>query len=86
MPTFLSFPTLSTQRVSYMLKRREVQHADESLCSITVSVLSIGMSCVYAGSRTLLALAEQGYAPKFFVSRSEADLFHGFAEMLLSSS
>jgi amino acid transporter len=24
------------------------------------------MSCVYAGSRTLLALAEQGYAPKFF--------------------
>ncbi|KAK9893750.1 hypothetical protein P389DRAFT_155558 [Cystobasidium minutum MCA 4210] len=34
--------------------------------TITVSVLSIGMSCVYAGSRTLLALAEQGYAPKFF--------------------
>lgn len=35
--------------------------------TITVSVLSIGMSCVYAGSRTLLALSEQGYAPKFFV-------------------
>lgn len=34
--------------------------------TITVSVLSIGMSCVYAGSRTLLALAEQGYAPKVF--------------------
>jgi len=32
--------------------------------TITVSVLSIGMSCVYAGSRTLMALAEQGYAPK----------------------
>jgi amino acid transporter len=28
--------------------------------TITISVLSIGMSCVYAGSRTLLALAEQG--------------------------
>jgi amino acid transporter len=33
---------------------------------ITVSVLSIGLSCVYGGSRTLTALAEQGYAPKFF--------------------
>ncbi|KAK9893745.1 amino-acid permease inda1 [Cystobasidium minutum MCA 4210] len=33
---------------------------------ITVSVLSIGMSCVYGGSRTMLAMAEQGYAPKFF--------------------
>jgi amino acid transporter len=33
---------------------------------ITVSVLSIGLSCVYAGSRTLLALSEQGYAPGFF--------------------
>ena len=34
--------------------------------TITVSVLSIGLSCVYAGSRTLMALAEQGYAPKVF--------------------
>lgn len=31
-----------------------------------VTVLSIGMSCVYAGSRTLMAMAEQGYAPKVF--------------------
>jgi amino acid transporter len=30
---------------------------------ITISVMSIAMSCVYAGSRTLMALAEQGYAP-----------------------
>jgi amino acid transporter len=29
-------------------------------------VLSIGLSCVYAGSRTLTALAETGYAPKVF--------------------
>jgi len=34
--------------------------------TITVSVLSIGMSCVYAGSRTLMALGEQGYAPRIF--------------------
>lgn len=34
--------------------------------TITVSVLSIGLSCVYAGSRTLMALAEQGYAPRVF--------------------
>jgi len=34
--------------------------------TITVSVLSIGLSCVYGGSRTLTALAEQGYAPRIF--------------------
>lgn len=33
---------------------------------IMVSVISIGNSGVYGGSRTLTALAEQGYAPKFF--------------------
>ncbi|KAK8846527.1 hypothetical protein IAR55_005613 [Kwoniella newhampshirensis] len=34
--------------------------------TICISVLSIGLSCVYAGSRTLTALAETGYAPKVF--------------------
>lgn len=33
---------------------------------ILISVLSIGVSGVYGGSRTLTALAEQGYAPKVF--------------------
>ncbi|KAL8397237.1 hypothetical protein RB594_004088 [Gaeumannomyces avenae] len=33
---------------------------------ILVSVLSIGVSCVYGGSRTLTALAQQGYAPRVF--------------------
>jgi amino acid permease len=33
---------------------------------IIISVISIGNSGVYGGSRTLTALAEQGYAPKFF--------------------
>ena len=33
---------------------------------ILISVISIGNSGVYGGSRTLTALAEQGYAPKFF--------------------
>ncbi|KAF2630790.1 amino-acid permease inda1 [Macroventuria anomochaeta] len=33
---------------------------------ILVSVISIGVSGVYGGSRTLTALAEQGYAPKVF--------------------
>jgi amino acid transporter len=33
---------------------------------ILVSVLSIGVSAVYGGSRTLTALAQQGYAPKMF--------------------
>ncbi|TFL02286.1 amino-acid permease inda1 [Pterulicium gracile] len=34
--------------------------------TICISVLSIGLSCVYAGSRTLTALAETGFAPKVF--------------------
>ncbi|RXW19481.1 hypothetical protein EST38_g6376 [Candolleomyces aberdarensis] len=34
--------------------------------TICISVLSIGLSCVYAGSRTLTALAETGYAPSLF--------------------
>ncbi|KAH8657665.1 amino acid permease-domain-containing protein [Xylariales sp. PMI_506] len=33
---------------------------------ILVSVLSIGVSCVYGGSRTVVALSQQGYGPKFF--------------------
>jgi amino acid transporter len=35
-------------------------------CVILVSVISIGVSGVYGGSRTLTALADQGYAPKCF--------------------
>lgn len=33
---------------------------------ILVSVVSIGVSGIYGGSRTLTALADQGYAPKIF--------------------
>lgn len=33
---------------------------------IVISVISIGLSGVYGGSRTLTAMAEQGYAPKVF--------------------
>lgn len=44
---------------------------------ILVSVLSIGVSSVYGGSRTLTALAQQGYAPKIFtyIDRSGRPLF-----------
>jgi amino acid transporter len=44
---------------------------------ILVSVLSIGVSGVYGASRTLTALAEQGYAPKLFtyVDRSGRPLY-----------
>ncbi|KAL4973958.1 amino acid permease/ SLC12A domain-containing protein [Aspergillus desertorum] len=44
---------------------------------ILISVLSIGVSGVYGSSRTLTALAEQGYAPKFFtyVDRSGRPLW-----------
>jgi len=44
---------------------------------ILVSVVSIGVSGVYGGSRTLTALAQQGYAPKVFtyIDRSGRPLF-----------
>lgn len=44
---------------------------------ILVSVVSIGVSGVYGGSRTLTALGEQGYAPRIFtyVDRSGRPLF-----------
>jgi yeast amino acid transporter len=63
---------------------------------ILVSVISIGVSCVYGGSRTLTALAEQGYAPKLFayVDRSGRPLmsvllnlaFGALAYIVLASS
>ncbi|ERT03358.1 Amino-acid permease INDA1 [Sporothrix schenckii 1099-18] len=44
---------------------------------ILVSVLSIGVASVYGGSRTLTALAQQGYAPRIFtyIDRSGRPLF-----------
>ncbi|OTA53010.1 amino-acid permease inda1 [Hypoxylon sp. EC38] len=44
---------------------------------ILISVVSIGVSGVYGGSRTLTALAQQGYAPKIFsyVDRSGRPTF-----------
>ncbi|PBP27594.1 amino-acid permease inda1 [Diplocarpon rosae] len=44
---------------------------------ILVSVISIGVSCVYGGSRTLTALSQQGYAPQIFsyIDRSGRPLF-----------
>ncbi|EGE01440.1 amino-acid permease inda1 [Trichophyton equinum CBS 127.97] len=53
---------------------------------ILVSVLSIGNSGVYGGSRTLTALAEQGYAPKMFryVDRAGRPLVSTVAMILVS--
>lgn len=44
---------------------------------ILCSVISIGLSGVYGGSRTLTAMAEQGYAPRFFayIDRAGRPLF-----------
>jgi amino acid transporter len=51
---------------------------------ILISVVSIGNSSVYGGSRTLTALAEQGYAPGFFtyIDRSGRPLFSTIAVLL----
>ncbi|PVH88161.1 amino acid permease [Cadophora sp. DSE1049] len=63
---------------------------------ILVSVMSIGVSCVYGGSRTLTALAQQGYAPKLFATIDRAGrptwsvainlLFGALAYVVLASS
>lgn len=54
---------------------------------ILVSVISIGVSGVYGGSRTLTALAEQGYAPKIFayIDRSGRPLFSVGLILLMGS-
>ncbi|KAF2205689.1 hypothetical protein GQ43DRAFT_436817 [Delitschia confertaspora ATCC 74209] len=54
---------------------------------ILVSVVSIGVSGVYGGSRTLTALAEQGYAPRFFtyIDRSGRPLWSVTAILLFGA-
>ncbi|TFK63718.1 amino-acid permease inda1 [Pluteus cervinus] len=51
--------------------------------TICVSVFSIGLSCIYAGSRTLTALGETGYAPRIFayVDKSSRPIFSIMAIM-----
>lgn len=51
---------------------------------ILISVISIGNSGVYGGSRTLTALAEQGYAPKCFkyIDKSGRPLYSTIAVIL----
>jgi amino acid transporter len=54
---------------------------------ILVSVISIGVSGVYGGSRTLTALGEQGYAPKLFtyIDRSGRPLFSVLAILIFGA-
>jgi amino acid transporter len=55
--------------------------------TICISVLSIGLSCVYAGSRTLTALAETGYAPRVFgyVDKSSRPLWSVIAILIFGA-
>ncbi|KAF9021343.1 amino-acid permease inda1 [Hymenopellis radicata] len=60
------------------LARANIDGLDHLInATICISVLSIGLSCVYAGSRTLTALAETGFAPSIFtyVDKSSRPLF-----------
>ncbi|KAI1121807.1 amino acid permease/ SLC12A domain-containing protein [Nemania abortiva] len=54
---------------------------------ILVSVISISVSGVYGGSRTLTALAQEGYAPKLFtyVDKSGRPLFSVIAILLFGA-
>ncbi|KAG5948953.1 Amino-acid permease inda1 [Claviceps pazoutovae] len=50
--------------IGHYAKLRGLDHFMNGI--ILISVLSIGVSAVFGGSRTLTALAQQGYAPKIF--------------------
>ncbi|GAB0135713.1 Amino-acid permease inda1 [Epichloe bromicola] len=50
--------------IGHYAKLRGLDHFMNAI--ILISVLSIGVSAVFGGSRTLTALAQQGYAPKIF--------------------
>ena len=68
-----------------VLARANINGLDHLInVTICISVLSIGISCVYAGSRTLTALAETGYAPKFFtyVDKSSRPLWSVIAILM----
>jgi amino acid permease len=53
-------------KVSLYIPLSQTLYQDFLNVVICISVISVGISCVYAGSRTLTALAETGYAPKVF--------------------
>ena len=56
-------------------KANVIPLADLTNAAIVVSVLSVGMSCVYAGSRTMMAMAEQGFLPKWVFREICADAY-----------
>jgi amino acid transporter len=67
------------------LNRANINGMDHLInVTICISVLSVGLSCVYAGSRTLTALAETGYAPKMFtyVDKSSRPLYSLIAVLI----
>ncbi|KAJ9113580.1 hypothetical protein QFC20_001932 [Naganishia adeliensis] len=68
-----------------VFKRAGVKGLDHLInATICISVLSIGLSCVYAGSRTLTAMAETGFAPRCFtyVDKSGRPLFSVLAVLI----
>lgn len=68
-----------------VIRRAGINGLDHLInATICISVLSIGLSCVYAGSRTLTALAETGYAPRFFtyVDKSGRPLYSVIAILI----
>ncbi|KAK8927043.1 Amino-acid permease inda1 [Metarhizium anisopliae] len=68
--------------IGFYAKLRGLDHFMNAI--ILISVLSIGVSAVFGGSRTLTALAQQGYAPKIFtyIDRSGRPLFSVIALIL----
>lgn len=70
-----------------LMRRANIKGLDHLVnATVLIAVLSMGLSCVYGGTRPLLSLANQGYLPKIFcyVDKSSRPLFCILAVMILS--
>jgi len=84
-PSLIGGSGTATSPFVIVLKEARIPGLDHFVnVTICISVLSVGMSCVYAGSRTLTALSETGYAPKIFsyVDKSSRPIFSLLAVLI----
>lgn len=70
-----------------LMRRAHIPGLDHLVnVTVLIAVLSMGLSCVYGGTRPLLSLANQGYLPDIFryVDKSSRPIFCILAVMILS--
>lgn len=70
-----------------LMRRANIKGLDHLVnATVLIAVISMGLSCVYGGTRPLLSLANQGFLPKIFryVDKSSRPIFCILAVMILS--